>query len=61
MIEEERRRRKRAKFDEMVADGRMSRPKRVGDRMLLYRLKIKAASNLRDDNRFNPLDRMFWR
>jgi hypothetical protein len=32
------------KFDEMVADGRMPRPKRVDGRVIWDRLKIEAAS-----------------
>lgn len=47
------------KFDEMVADGRMPRPKRVDGRVIWDRLQIDAAfSDLPDDNRVNPLDRM---
>jgi excisionase family DNA binding protein len=47
------------KFDEMVADGRMPRPKRVDGRVIWDRLRIEAAfSDLPDDNRANPLDRM---
>jgi excisionase family DNA binding protein len=47
------------KFDEMVADGRMPRPKRINGRVVWDRLKIEAAfSDLPDDNRVNPLDRM---
>lgn len=47
------------KFDEMVADGRMPRPKRVDGRVIWDRLKIEAAfTDLPDDNRINPLDRM---
>ncbi|MGB6288042.1 MAG: hypothetical protein WBG18_27075 [Xanthobacteraceae bacterium] len=47
------------KFDEMVADGRMPRPKRIDGRVVWDRLKIEAAfSALPDDNRANPLDRM---
>jgi excisionase family DNA binding protein len=44
-------------FDEMVADGRMPRPKRVDGRVIWDRLRIEAAfSDLPDDNRANPLD-----
>jgi hypothetical protein len=44
----------------MVADGRMPRPKRVDGRVIWDRLRIEAAfSDLPDDNRVNPLDRMF--
>jgi predicted DNA-binding transcriptional regulator AlpA len=47
------------KFDEMVADGRMPRPKRVDGRVIWDRLKIEAAfSDLPEDTRVNPLDRM---
>jgi predicted DNA-binding transcriptional regulator AlpA len=47
------------KFDEMVSDGRMPRPKRVDTRVIWDRLKIETAfSDLPDDNRVNPLDRM---
>jgi predicted DNA-binding transcriptional regulator AlpA len=47
------------KFDEMVSDGRMPRPKRIDGRIVWDRLKIEAAfSDLPDDNRANPLDRM---
>ena len=48
-----------SKFDEMVAAGLMPRPKRIGSRVVWDRLKIEAAfSDLPDDNRANPLDRM---
>jgi predicted DNA-binding transcriptional regulator AlpA len=47
------------KFDEMVADGRMPRPKRIDGRVIWDRLKIEAAfSDLPDDATANPLDRM---
>jgi predicted DNA-binding transcriptional regulator AlpA len=47
------------KFDEMVADGRMPRPKRVDGRVVWDRLKVDAAfSDLPDDSRANPLHRM---
>jgi predicted DNA-binding transcriptional regulator AlpA len=50
------------KFDEMVADGRMPRPKRIDGRVVWDRLKIEAAfSDLPDDSRANPLDRMLQR
>jgi predicted DNA-binding transcriptional regulator AlpA len=50
------------KFDEMVADGRMPRPKRIDGRAVWDRLKIEAAfSDLPDDDRPNPLDRMLQR
>jgi excisionase family DNA binding protein len=47
------------KFDEMVADGRMPKPKRIDGRVVWDRIKIEAAfSDLPDDVRINPLDRM---
>lgn len=47
------------KFDELVADGRMPRPKRIDGRVIWDRLRIEAAfSELPDDNKVNPLDRM---
>jgi excisionase family DNA binding protein len=47
------------KFDEMVADGRMPRPKRVDGRVIWDRLRVEAAfTDLPDDKRINPLDRM---
>jgi predicted DNA-binding transcriptional regulator AlpA len=47
------------KFDEMVADGRMPRPKRVDGRVIWDRLKVEAAfTDLPDDKRVNPFDRM---
>lgn len=47
------------KFDEMVADGRMPRPKRVDGRVVWDRLRLDAAfSDLSEDKRVNPLDRM---
>jgi predicted DNA-binding transcriptional regulator AlpA len=50
------------KFDEMVSDGRMPRPKRVDGRVIWDRLRIEAAfSDLPDNNRANPLDRMLAR
>ena len=50
------------KFEEMVADGRMPRPKRVDGRVIWDRLRIEAAfSDLPEDNRANPLDRMLVR
>ena len=48
-----------SKFDEMVCAGLMPRPKRIGSRVVWDRLKLDAAfSDLPDDNRANPLDRM---
>lgn len=50
------------KFDEMVADGRMPKPKRIDSRVVWDRAKLDAAfSDLPDDVRVNPLDRMFGR
>jgi excisionase family DNA binding protein len=47
------------KFDEMVSDGRMPRPKRVDGRVIWDRLRVEAAfTDLPDDQRLNPLDRM---
>ncbi|MBI5128947.1 MAG: hypothetical protein HZA66_05865 [Rhodopseudomonas palustris] len=47
------------KFDEMVADGRMPRPKRVDGRVIWDRLRLDAAfSDLDEDKRINPLDRL---
>lgn len=48
------------KFDEMVADGRMPRPKRVDGRVIWDRLRLDAAfSDIDDVPKTNPLDRMF--
>jgi excisionase family DNA binding protein len=50
------------KFDEMVADGRMPRLKRVDGRVIWDRLCIEAAfSDLPEDIKANPLDRMLAR
>ena len=50
------------KFDEMVADGRMPRPKRIDGRVVWDRLRIEAAfSDLPDDRLENPLDRLHRR
>lgn len=47
------------KFDEMVSDGRMPRPKRVDGRVIWDRLRLDAAfSDLSEDTKANPLDRM---
>jgi len=49
-----------SKFDEMVADGRMPRPKRIDGRVVWDRLRIDAAfTDLKEDKVKNPLDRMF--
>jgi predicted DNA-binding transcriptional regulator AlpA len=46
------------KFDEMVADRLMPRPKRIGGRVVWDRLQLDAAfTNLPDDKQVNPLDR----
>jgi len=48
------------KFDEMVADGRMPKPKRVDGRVIWDRLQLDAAfSDLPEERVLNPLDRMF--
>jgi excisionase family DNA binding protein len=47
------------KFDEMVQDGRMPRPKRIDGRVVWDRLRLDVAfSDLPDDTKVNPLDRM---
>ena len=47
------------KFEQMVADGRMPRPKRVDGRVIRDRLRLDAAfSDLPEEARVNPLDRM---
>jgi predicted DNA-binding transcriptional regulator AlpA len=48
-----------SKFDEMIADQRMPRPKRVDGRVIWDRIKLDAAfSDLPDNARLNPLDKM---
>lgn len=48
------------KFDEMVADGRMPKPKRIDGRVVWDRLRLDAAfSDLPEEKVRNPLDRMF--
>lgn len=48
------------KFDEMVADGRMPKPKRIDGRVVWDRLRLDAAfSDLPEERVRNPLDRMF--
>lgn len=48
------------KFDEMVADGRMPKPKRVDARVIWDRLRLDAAfSDLPEEKPKNPFDRMF--
>jgi hypothetical protein len=47
------------KFDEMVSDRRMPRPKRVDGRVIWDRIKLDMYFNdLPDDERVNPLDRL---
>lgn len=48
------------KFDEMVADGRMPKPKKIDGRVIWDRLRVEAAfTDLPDvENAANPLDRM---
>lgn len=47
------------KFDEMVQDGRMPRPKRIDGRVIWDRVAIEAAfSDLPEDGSGNPLDRL---
>jgi predicted DNA-binding transcriptional regulator AlpA len=45
------------KFDEMVADGRMPRPKRIDKRVVWDRLKIEAAFSDLEDAVDNAWDR----
>lgn len=51
------------KFDEMVADGRMPKPKRIDGRVIWDRLRIDAAfTDLPEDRAaLNPLDRILPR
>jgi excisionase family DNA binding protein len=50
------------KFDEMVADGRMPRPKRIDGRVVWDRLKVEAAfTDLPEERVLNPLDRILER
>lgn len=47
------------KFDEMVADGRMPKPKKIDGRVVWDRLKIESAfSDLPDVETANPWDRL---
>ncbi|AHY49327.1 putative DNA-binding transcriptional regulator AlpA [Bradyrhizobium japonicum] len=48
------------KFDEMVSDGRMPKPKKIDGRVIWDRLRVEAAfTDLPDvENAPNPLDRM---
>jgi predicted DNA-binding transcriptional regulator AlpA len=48
------------KFDEMVSDGRMPKPKKIDGRVVWDRLQIEAAfTDLPENMAVNPLDRMF--
>ncbi|WOH58520.1 hypothetical protein [Bradyrhizobium sp. BWC-3-1] len=49
------------KFDEMVADGRMPRPKKIDGRVIWDRLRVEATfTDLPDvENALNPFDRVF--
>jgi predicted DNA-binding transcriptional regulator AlpA len=50
------------KFDQMVADGRMPRPKKVDGRVLWDRLRLEAAfTDLPEERALNPLDRILER
>lgn len=50
------------KFDQMVADGRMPKPKRVDGRVIWDRLKIEIAfTDLPEEHVLNPLDRILER
>ena len=50
------------KFDEMVSDGRMPRPKRIDGRVIWDRLRIEAAfTDLPEERVLNPLDRILER
>lgn len=50
------------KFDQMVADGRMPRPKRVDGRVIWDRRRVEAAfTDLPEDRVLNPLDRILER
>jgi predicted DNA-binding transcriptional regulator AlpA len=47
------------KFDEMVSDRRMPRPKRVDGRVIWDRFKLEAAfTDLPEEKRVNPFDSM---
>jgi predicted DNA-binding transcriptional regulator AlpA len=51
-----------SKFDQMVADGRMPKPKRVDGRVIWDRLRIDAAfTDLPEESTANPLDRILER
>lgn len=50
------------KFDQMVTDGRMPKPKKVDGRVIWDRLKIEAAfTDLPEERALNPLDRILER
>jgi predicted DNA-binding transcriptional regulator AlpA len=50
------------KFDQMVADGRMPRPKKVDGRVLWDRLRLDGAfTDLPEERVLNPLDRILER
>lgn len=45
-------------FDQLVGDGRMPKPKRVGKRVIWDRLKLDASfTDLDEDDRENAIDR----
>ena len=49
-------------FDQMVADGRMPKPKKVDGRVIWDRLQIEGAfTDLPEDRVLNPLDRILER
>lgn len=50
------------KFDQMVADGRMPKPKKIDGRVIWDRLRIEAAfTDLPEERALNPLDRILER
>lgn len=50
------------KFEQMVADGRMPRPKRIDGRVVWDRLRVEAAfTDLPEERPLNPLDRILER
>lgn len=49
-------------FDQMVADGRMPKPKKVDGRVIWDRLQIEGAfTDLPEERTLNPLDRILER
>lgn len=51
-----------SKFDELVSDGRMPKPKRVDGRVVWDRIKLDAAfTDLPEEKKQNPLDRILER